>query len=211
MISTYDLSADLQAMMREMWLHLRFKICSAWSHLCSMVETFTPEMSVADRKREVFMMIMKEYNPLISKLAYSYSRSRSDYDDLCQDIQLNIWKGLQTFRNESEMSTWVYRVSLNTCVSTIRSQRRNTLNKGENSLLATLSDTGEDAENMERIEELHHLISKLGPEDKAIINLWLADKSYEEISAVMGMKRNTVATRLRRIKEKLSQWMLNDE
>ncbi|MDE5773751.1 MAG: hypothetical protein K2H86_04770, partial [Muribaculaceae bacterium] len=58
--------------------------------------------------RQIFTTMIKEYNPMISKMAYSYSNTKEDYDDLRQDIMVNLWKGLQTFRFESQTGTWVY-------------------------------------------------------------------------------------------------------
>lgn len=153
---------------------------------------------------QIFAAMIRDYNPMISKMAYSYTNTKADYDDLRQDIMVNLWKGLKTFRFESQTGTWVYRVALNTCVSTIRSRKwLASRNDGENVLLS-MTDSDDDKNHIESVELLHSMIQGLSQDDKAIINLWLDDMSYEEISAIMGLKRNTVATRIRRIKEKLA-------
>ncbi|MDE5773750.1 MAG: sigma-70 family RNA polymerase sigma factor, partial [Muribaculaceae bacterium] len=95
------------------------------------------------------------------------------------------------------------------CVSTIRARKWfGAHSEGEN-LLLSVAVTEDDKNNIELIELLHSGIQRLSQDDKAIINLWLDDRTYEEIASIMGLKRNTVATRIRRIKEKLAN-DLND-
>lgn len=162
------------------------------------------ERSNRERLQALFISLIGEYEPIIRKTAFSYSATREEFDDLRQDILLNIWKGLPGFRDDSKPSTWIWRVALNTCVSTIRARRRSVTASGDESLLRSVAAEEADEESMEQLENLHRAISRLSPDDKAIITLRLEEKSYEEIAELMGMNRNTVATRLRRIREHLS-------
>lgn len=149
-----------------------------------------------------FLALIRKEDSLISAICFSYSGSVAEYDDLRQDALINIWRGLPSFREDSTSRTWIYRVVLNSCVSTIRKQMRHSqASESLDGLYDILAE--EPPEDRERIETLHRMISTLNPQDKAIILLWLDDASYDDIATVMGMPRNTVATRLHRIKEKL--------
>ena len=160
--------------------------------------------SEESRNREKdFVAIMKEYGSVINGICFSYSTNADDLKDLRQDIMVNVWKGLKTFRGDSSVSTWIYRVALNTCVSTVRmrSKRPKTV-PIENSPVFAESE-GDDGLN-DRIERLHSLIADLSPLDKAVITMWLDERKYEEIALVSGISRNNVAIRINRIKQKLA-------
>lgn len=146
-----------------------------------------------------FIELVESHGETINRICRSFSYREGDFDDLRQDALVNIWRGLQSFRNESELRTWLYRVTLNTCVSTYRKRP-----KGEfvdvMSMGNVLPDRGD---GMDDSEWLRTLVGELPEIDRAIIVMWLEDLSYDEIADVMGMKRNTVATRIRRTKDKL--------
>lgn len=150
-------------------------------------------------EREFREMLAAE-GATISKICFSYSCSVAEFEDLRQDALINIWRGLRSFRHESSRKTWIYRVTVNSCLSTIRSRQRHQHESLEG--LFGLID-GIDSDK-EAIEDLHQAISRLGAQEKAIIMMWLDELSYDEIAGAMGMNRNTVATKLRRIKEKIS-------
>lgn len=103
------------------------------------------------------------------------------------------------FHGGSSVKTWIYRVTVNSCLSTIRKQSRH---KHE-SLDALYGLIESDDPDKEAIEQLHRVINMLDPEEKAIIMMWLDELSYDEIGTAMGLNRNTIATRIRRIKEKI--------
>ena len=159
------------------------------------METFTTHSDRTD----TFEKIVREYSLMITKVCYYFSTNISELQDLRQDVLLNIWTGLDKFRMESKISTWIYRVCFNTCITY---RRKNKHRKNEVPLSSVL-DIEDDAFDIEKYKEMHRLINQLGPEDKAIILMWLDENSYEQISSVIGLKRNTLAVRIKRIKEKL--------
>ena len=157
------------------------------------------------REREKrFVEILNEYNPVISGICFSYSTSADDMKDLRQDILINIWKGLKNFRGDSSVSTWIYRVALNTCVSTVRKRYRKPVTVPIETQSADAPSDGEENLN-DRINSLHAAIATLSPLDKAVITMWLDEKKYEEIAEVTGITRNNVAIRINRIKQKLAE------
>ena len=152
------------------------------------------------RERMVaFEDIIKDYSLLITKVCYYFATDISELKDLRQDVLLNIWTGMDKFKNQSKASTWIYRVCFNTCITY---HRKNKHRKKEVPLSSVL-EVEDETFDMEKYREMHRLIGRLGSDEKAIILMWLDENSYEEIAEVIGLKRNTVATRLKRIKDKL--------
>ena len=151
-------------------------------------------------EREFKKLIAIE-NATISRICFSYSNTADEFEDLRQDAIINIWRGMRDFRSESSVKTWIYRVTVNSCLSTIRKQSRHKHESLDGLYLLIDSDDSEK----EAIEELHRVINTLDPQEKAIIMMWLDELSYDEIGTAMGLNRNTIASKIRRIKEKITK------
>ena len=181
-------------------LPLRLRIRFAWNCIMRSVplqkDEETDPSYVLERE---FKEVITRENATISKICFSYSSSVADFDDLRQDALINIWRGMRSFRGEASRKTWIYRVTVNSCLSTIRKQSRHQ----HESLKGLYGLIESDDSNKEAIERLHSIISTFGTQDRAIIMMWIDEMSYDEISSVMGLNRNTIATRVRRIKEKI--------
>ncbi|WP_288349916.1 sigma-70 family RNA polymerase sigma factor [uncultured Duncaniella sp.] len=151
-----------------------------------------------------FARLVKEHSRIINKICYFYSSEKLPFDDLRQEIYVNIWQGLSQFRGESKMSTWIYRVAVNSALMAIRSSkvRPETVSIDFSALALT---TEIDDAQKENLQMLYDLINRLEDIEKAIILLWLDEYSYDEIADTIGLKRNTVATKIHRIKDKLSK------
>lgn len=150
-------------------------------------------------REEMFDEIIRSYSLLITKVCYYFASNTTELKDLRQEVLINIWTGLEKFRKESKLSTWLYRVCFNSCIT----YRRKNRHRNNEVPLTSILEIEADNFDMEKYREMHRLIGTLGSEEKAIILMWLDENSYEEIAEVVGLKRNTVATRLKRIKEKL--------
>ena len=146
-----------------------------------------------------FEEIVRDYSLMIIKVCYYFAKDITELNDLRQEVLLNIWLGRDKFKMQSKLSTWIYRVCFNTCITY---QRKNKQRKNEIPLPSVL-EIEDKPFDIGEYEEMHRLIGRLRSEDKAIILMWLDENSYDEIAEVVGLKRNTVATRLKRIKEKL--------
>ena len=164
-----------------------------------LAEAFTSSENSRQMERE-FEQIVKRHSALIARICFSYSVSSEDYEDLRQDVLVNIWRGLKQYRAESSLVTWIYRVALNTCVSTIRKSSSRPKMSSLDSLVADVA-ADDDQSARERLEVLHRLIAALTPIDKAIVTMWLDERSYEEIATVTGIAKNAVGVRLHRIKK----------
>ena len=146
-----------------------------------------------------FARIVKEHKSTIYMVCYMFSKDEEEVADLFQDILVNLWKGFAKFRGDSSIRTWIYRVSLNTCISAERKKR-----KGETVPLDMNINLFDDSvEDMKQIRMLQGRISRLGPFDRAIVLLWLENLSYDEIGDIVGISAKNVSVRLFRIKEQL--------
>ena len=145
------------------------------------------------------MALIEEYQRVIYKVCPVYAPDRSRIDDYFQEVVLALWRGFDAFRGESKTATWVYRVALYTCISFVRRRMR----RPQSVRLTVDIKDEEPSETRERIDELYRVIGRLGRLDKALILLWLEERSYEEIAEITGLKANNVAVRLSRIREKL--------
>ena len=131
------------------------------------------------------------------------SNPNAPLNDLYQDVILNRWKAYPKFRRECKMSTWIYRIALNTCISFFRKEK----NVPEIVTLTREADwiIEEHDPIHEMLRQLYQMINQLGQLDKSIILLYLEDKSYEDIAEITGLTVTNVATKLSRIKDKLKK------
>lgn len=149
--------------------------------------------------------MVREQKSTVYLVCYMFSKDKSEVDDLVQEVLVNLWKGFGKFEGRSDVRTWVYRVSLNTCISAARKKKRN-----ETLPLTMDIDLFDenDADNRQ-VDLLHSRISRLQPFDRAIVLLWLENMNYEEIGQIVGISTKNVSVRLVRIKEQLKS-MSND-
>ena len=147
-----------------------------------------------------FNELVKEHKKTIFTVCYFYSKDADEVNDLFQEILINLWRGYEDFRGDSNIRTWIYRVSLNTCTDQMRKKKRRI---STIPLSIDVDLYNDDSSNNRQIQQLHERISKLNVFDKAIILLWLENMSYSEIAEIMGITVANVTTRLFRIKEQL--------
>jgi RNA polymerase sigma-70 factor (ECF subfamily) len=157
-----------------------------------------------------FLSVIKEYERVIYKVCYLYTSRNATLNDLYQDVVLNLWRAYPKFRGECKISTWIYRIALNTCISFIRKEKNVpeivTLTPYESEWMTEEQDSFQLM-----LKELYYLIGQLGQLDKSIILLYLEEKSYEEISEITGLTVTNVATKPNRIKEKLRKMKKSNE
>ena len=155
-----------------------------------------------------FTQLIEENKGIIHKICMMYTLTQADKEDLYQEICLQLWRSFRTYRRDSKFSTWLYRVALNTAISSVRKNRR---------LVETVAlDQAEhfvsrDSEREGMTRMLFKAVSRLNKVDRAIILLWLEEKEYAEISEIMGISMSAVSVRLVRIRERLKLIMKNLE
>jgi len=152
--------------------------------------------------REAFITIIKENEGIIYKIARVYTEDREDQKDLYQEIVYQLWKSFDSFQGKSKVSTWMYRVALNTSIGHLNRQKRKGHSVKVDNQLLNLAEESDDVME-ERMHLLYSHIKKLSVVEKGIILLYLEGKTYDEIAAITGFTSSNVGTRLGRIKQKL--------
>ena len=147
-----------------------------------------------------FAKIVRENKTTIYTVCYMFSDDREEVEDLFQEVLIALWQGLDSFRGESALRSWIYRISLNTCISADRKKRRRADSVRLDMKIDLFADTNDDTR---QVQMLRSRIGKLGVFDRAIILLWLENLSYEEIGAIVGISEKNVSVRLVRIREQL--------
>ena len=124
--------------------------------------------------------------------------------DLTQETFIKVWKNLDTFRNESGIATWIYRICVNTCLAEIRREKKEEKKLQIDDL--QISESSEDpVEKEDMLFQLYKCINQLGSTNKAIILLELEDVPQVEISEIIGIKHDAIRTRIHRIKQQLTK------
>ena len=151
-----------------------------------------------------FIEIVNQNRALIYKVCNLYCRDPEQRKDLFQEVVLQLWKSFPGFKKQAGHSTWIYRVALNTAISNFRKSSRQPEGNDLSSLEFEIPDMYETT-GEEKRSALHEAIDKLTEIEKAVIMLYLDEKSYEEISEVIGISISNVGVRLSRIKNKLTK------
>lgn len=147
-----------------------------------------------------FGKLVKEHKSTIYSVCYMFSNDPDEVNDLFQESLINVWQGLSAFKGKSSPKTWIWRITLNTCISWERKKKLKTVP------LSMEINLFEDKDvNTKQVNMLKQRIGLLRPFDRAIVLLWLENMSYEEIAAIVGITIKQVSVRLFRIKEQLKQ------
>lgn len=171
-------------------------------------------MAQQERQRR-FEALLQEHRRIVFKIAGAYARDGSDRDDLAQEIALQAWRSFATFdARRAKFSTWMYRVALNVAISRSRNVKRvdagrlEPLDDRHLETVASGSASHEEAlQRDERLAALHAFIHGLDALNRALVLLYLEDRTYAEIAEVLGISETNVATKLNRIKQKLREQM----
>lgn len=159
-------------------------------------------MTSQDNRQQRYVDLLQRYNRVVVKVCYIYASDHAPFDDLYQEVCISLWQGLDSFRGESSVSTWIYRMAINTCITWLRRNRHHNMAVPLD-MAAELPYTGDGEFDTARYCQFQKLLSQLNPLEKAIITLWLDEHSYDEISQISGLSKSNVAVRIHRIKEKL--------
>lgn len=154
-----------------------------------------------EQQEKDFSRMIREQKATIYTVCYMFSKDKEEIDDLFQEVLVKLWQGYDSFQGKSDLRTWIYRVSLNTCISIDRKKKRR---KTQPLLEGVDLFDKNDADNSQT-DMLHERIGKLQAFDRAIVLLWLENLSYEEIAQIVGISVKNVSVRLYRIKEQLKK------
>ena len=157
-------------------------------------------MSPEDKQND-FLQMLEAHRAMVHKVCHLYGHTPADRDDLFQEISFQLWKAWPSFRGESRVGTWLYRIALNTAITGLRKKRDHVVLAGER--MPDPADPGVDREVEERRERMYEAIRALSEWERAVVMLYLEDKSYEEMEEILGVSQNNLRVRMTRIREKL--------
>lgn len=148
-------------------------------------------------EQTAFLKIISDHQKIIHKVCRMYRNTDEDRKDLFQEIVFQLWRSYPGFKAESKVSSWMYRIALNTAISVFRKPRP-VIDYTEN-----LPDYSENEVGQDQEEAMFAALKKLSESERALIALFLEDYSYQEIAAITGITENYVGVKINRIKEKL--------
>tara|TARA_R110002051_G_scaffold188453_1_gene257848 strand:+ start:1571 stop:2062 length:492 start_codon:yes stop_codon:yes gene_type:complete len=144
------------------------------------------------------------FSGIIIKLCRAYTNSQEDFEDYYQEVCLQIWRSKDNFREESQWSTWVYRIALNVCLTLLKKKKNNVQHFVSDSVVNEETESNY-AFSEESLNLLYDAIRQLSEIDRAIIMLYLEEKSQKEIAEIIGTNSNNIGVRVKRIKERLKK------
>lgn len=148
--------------------------------------------------KKEFLEAVTQNEKVVYKVCRLYCKTKDDRQDLFQDIMMQLWKAFPSYRKESKVSTWIYRVALNTAITRFRKESKMPVHEDLTVDAFEYATSEEDS-----FDAMLHAIDKLMDIEKALIMLYLDDLSYKEISTIMGISESNVGFRLNAVKNKL--------
>ncbi|WP_149277520.1 RNA polymerase sigma factor [Pareuzebyella sediminis] len=150
-----------------------------------------------------FVTELESNQNIVHKVCTLYTSNREAHNDLFQEITIQLWKAYPKFRGESKFSTWMYRVALNTAITLYRKSKRSVQTQDYESVIFKIKADEYDATEEEQLQLMYKAIRQLGDIDKALVFLFLENKSYSEISETLGISEVNARVKMNRVKTKL--------
>lgn len=155
-----------------------------------------------------FEQLIEDHSRMIYKIAGAYCNTAADRDDLISEIILQLWQSVKNFKHQSKISTWIYRVALNTAMNASRKRKNESLFLRVDFQKTPPNIPIIEAEYTDELEILYLCINELSEINKALILLLLDGKTYDEMAEITGMSKTNVGTRINRIKEQLRKMVI---
>lgn len=158
-------------------------------------------MAVNQNQEAFFKEIYQTYSPKVHRLCLGYTGNVMEAEDLLQEVFIKAWQNLDKFRGDSQISTWIYRIAVNTCLYHLRNQKNK---KSVDIDKAIIKKEEETDDKEQQIQLLYKCISELSEADRLIITLLLEEVPYNEIAAVTEISEGNLRVKIHRIKQQLS-------
>lgn len=156
--------------------------------------------------QQAFLDLTNQHRAMLHKVCNLYCQTGQDRQDMFQEIIIQLWKAYPNFRGDSKFSTWLYRIALNTAISDLRKQQRRIKMVYPEEIPYHISSDTTNTEKEEQLKQLYKAIEHLGEIEKAIVMLYMEDKSYEEMEEILGINQNNLRVKMNRIKDKLRKF-----
>ncbi len=157
---------------------------------------------------DFYLTSILPYSGIIIKICRAYTDTQEDFEDYYQEVCLQIWRSKDRFQKASEWSTWIYRISLNVCLTLLK-KKKNNKQHFVSDVLPDEVVIESHAFADESLNQLYAAIRHLSEVDRAVILLYLEEKTYQEIADIMGTNPNNIGVRITRIKERLKKLLTN--
>lgn len=150
--------------------------------------------------KQDFLKTLDKHQGIVHKVSRMYRDTPQDQEDLFQEIVLQLWRSFPDFRQQSKVSTWMYRIALNTAIAAFRKKKVELVFKAE---IPKIIDGGQDRLRSENEDRMFAAFKVLNQAEKAVMALYLEDYPYQEIASIIGITENHVAVIISRVKTKL--------
>jgi RNA polymerase sigma-70 factor (ECF subfamily) len=151
-----------------------------------------------------FAALLERHRGIVLKVAGSYCRDPDDRADLAQEIAAQLWRAYPDYDPARSFSTWMYRIALNVAISFVRGRaHRQRYTQELDAAHDEFADMGDDPEAALRLRTLQQVIARLAPLDRALVLLYLDERSHREVADILGLSEGNVATKLSRIKQRI--------
>ncbi|WP_316791501.1 sigma-70 family RNA polymerase sigma factor [Pedobacter frigoris] len=162
------------------------------------------------KQKEQFVSVIEQNKGIIYKIANSFNRDEEDRKDLVQEIIFQLWRSFPGYDSRSKFTTWMYRVALNVAITSYRKERKKTalISPISENVIALLEDDV-PIDNEVNLKLLQQFINELKELDRALMLLYLEEKSQKEMAEILGLSETNIGTKVSRIKEKLKQRFLS--
>lgn len=155
---------------------------------------------------DFYQLSILPFAAIIIKICRAYTNSQEDFEDYYQEVCLQIWRSKDNFNQECDWSTWIYRISLNVCLTYLKRRKNGDKQFVSNSLPEEVVDDSK-AFASDEINQLYGAIKHLSETDRAVILLYLEEKTYQEIADIIGSNSNNIGVRIKRIKSRLNKYI----
>ncbi|MCF6180844.1 sigma-70 family RNA polymerase sigma factor [Lutibacter sp.] len=152
-----------------------------------------------------FITEFKENQNIVHKVCRIYTDNQEAHNDLFQEITIQLWKAYPKFRGEAKLSTWMYRIGLNTAITLFRKSKRSIKTQDFDSVIYKIESSDYDDTEEEQLKLMYKAIRQLSDIDKGLIFLYLEDKNYKEISETLGISEVNARVKMSRIKTRLKK------
>jgi RNA polymerase sigma-70 factor, ECF subfamily len=146
---------------------------------------------------------------MLYKVCRVYAYSDADRQDLFQEIVIQLWKAYPKFKGDSKISTWLYRVALNTAISGLRKKKNLVTSFEPTAIPEPAGVYDQEHSGEERLQQMYQAIDQLNAVEKAIVMLYMEDRTYLEMEEILGLSQGNLRVKMNRIKEKLRQLTKN--
>ncbi len=170
-------------------------------------------MRVMRDAEDLFLKLLRDNDARLRKICRVYAADAEGEKDLYQDILVQLWRALPSFDGSSQPGTWLYRVALNTALNQKRQRKareRATLDESDPIWQNRIPTPEQSLESSQRLRRLYAAIARLDDVDKALVMMYLDEKSYREMAEVLGISESNVGVKLHRIRKEMAVWLSED-